>query len=527
MKYEEIKKITILGIGGKASYYIAKFLNHLGVDVVGYDLKKTDRTEELEKLGIEINYRNPEKGESFDTKIFLYSNDLPKVLQNQIRKDNEDLKAIEIGEFYRQIIKVFQSESMSDREIEAFHNSEIAPLFSIDTRKTRYIAVTGTDGKTTTCTMIYHLLKGSGFKPALITTVAAYIGDEQIDTGLHTTTPSSQEMYEIIKKIENENCTHIIIEATSHGLQQGRLAGLKFDTVGYTNITSEHLDYHGDWNSYCNAKSLLIKEHLKDGGKVVLNLDDNSYEILSELTVKPIVYSLEKPSDFQAQKVEEKENKVFFELIHNDKTYESEIPILGKYNVSNFLCALAICHVEGLQLKNMIKSIHSFKTVQGRMEVLQSTPFYVIVDYAHTSNATKVALESARSLLGENGKLIHVFGCAGQRDFYKRFDMGRFSNELADISILTAEDPRLEDLRIINDEIERGWKSGNSRNSQLYRFDYMDRDVQVRRDAIAKALEIANQGDVVIVTGKAHEQSLCFNQTEFPWNDIEEVKLFL
>lgn len=524
---DNLKKVVILGIGGKASFYVARFLNLAGIELVGYDLQKSERTEDLEKLGVKINYRNPEKGESFDSDMFLYSNDLPQALQKQVKDDNRDIKAVEIGAFYREIIESFKNEDMSKEEIEAFRKSNIGPLFDVDQNKMRYIAVTGTDGKTTTCTMIYHLLKEAGFKPALITTVAAYIADEQIDTGLHTTTPSSQDMYDLIKKTEEKNCTHIIIETTSHGLQQARLAGLKMDSVGYTNITPEHLDYHGNWESYLDAKALLVKEYLKEGGNAVLNLDDESFRHLSQFVSKPITYSLKKEADLQASDIEEQDSGVSFNLLYKDKKYKGKLPILGKCNVSNFLCALAICQKEGLELEEMLDLIKSFKTISGRMEVFQRKPFYVIIDHAHTSNSIKMALESTRSLLHRDGKVIHVFGCAGHRDFYKREEMGKVSNELSDISILTAEDPRFEDLKSINDQIEEGWRKGSNRNGELYRFDYTDRDVEVRRDAIVKAFEIAKEGDAILLTGKAHEQSLCFGQTEYPWSEAEEVKALL
>jgi UDP-N-acetylmuramoyl-L-alanyl-D-glutamate--2,6-diaminopimelate ligase len=527
MNYSFIKKIVILGIGGRGAYHITKFLHQLGITIEGYDLKESERTRELEDLGIKINYRNPLEGEEFESDIYIYSNDLPKSLQNRIRYDNADIEGIELGQFYNQIIKDYELNKLTKSEQFAFKESNLAPLFNIDTDKMKYIAITGTDGKTTTCFMIYHLLKEAGFKPAVITTVAAYIGDEEIDTGLHTTTPSSQELYELIKKVESENCTHLIIEATSHGLEQGRLAGLKFNSVGYTNITSEHLDYHGTWENYCNVKALLIKEHLKETGIAVLNKDDRSYQVLEKLTDRKITYSVLEDADYIGSDIEEDENKITFNLSKQNEKFPVSIPILGKYNISNLLCAVAIVEDEGINLEKVSEYISSFKTVRGRMEILKKEPYTVIVDYAHTSNATEKALTSARNLIKGSGKLIHVFGCAGHRDFYKRPDMGRISNELSDVTILTAEDSRQESLEDINDEIEKGWKMGHNKSGQLFRFDYMDKNVEVRRDAIKKALEIVKQGDVIIITGKAHENSLCFGQTEYPWNDIEEVKKLL
>jgi UDP-N-acetylmuramoyl-L-alanyl-D-glutamate--2,6-diaminopimelate ligase len=524
MKYSEIKKVVVIGIGGRGAYYIVKFLNLLDIVVEGYDLKESERTKEIESWGVKINYRNPQPGEIFDCDFFIYTNDLLKELQEQIKEDNSDKEGLELGKFYKQIIKDFESGNMNESEIKAFKDSNIAPLFDIDTSKMRYIAITGTDGKTTTCTMIYHMLKDNGFKPALITTVAAYIGEEEIATGLHTTTPSSQELYDLLKRIETEQCTHVIIEATSHGLEQGRLAGLKFDTVGYTNITSEHLDYHGNWDSYCNAKALLIKDHLKDGGLVVLNKDDKSFEILSKLSNNVLTYSILQVADFEGKDIEELKNGINFELRNKEETFPITLPILGKYNVSNFLCSVAVCEKENITIEKMKDSIISFKTVKGRMEILKKEPYTVIVDYAHTSNAVENALKSARLMVKDDGKLIHVFGCAGRRDFYKRPEMGRISNELSDITILTAEDPRLENLEDINDQIEKGWREGKNKKGKLYRFDYMDKNVEVRRDAIKEGLELAKGNDVVIITGKAHEESLCFGQIEYPWNDIEESK---
>jgi UDP-N-acetylmuramoyl-L-alanyl-D-glutamate--2,6-diaminopimelate ligase len=321
----------------------------------------------------------------------------------------------------------------------------------------------------------------------------------------------------------------VIIEATSHGLEQGRLAGLKFDTVGYTNITSEHLDYHGNWENYCNAKSLLITDHLKDEGNIILNMDDKSYDVLMKKSIgkNTLSYSTEKVADLFAKDIKEEEKGITFTLLQEDKEYSARLPILGGYNVSNFLCALGVCEKEGLGINSMIKNILSFENIKGRMEILQRNPYTVIVDYAHTPNAEDKALRSARSLIEGEGKLIHVFGCAGRRDFYKRPEMGRISKELADITILTAEDCRMEDLKEINNQIEEGWKEGKNNKAQLFRFDYTDKDVQVRRDAILKSFDLANDGDVIIITGKGHEESLCFGQTEYPWNDIDEVNTLL
>ncbi len=529
MKYKDIKSVTLLGIGGVSSYYIVKFLHLLGVQIKGFDINQSERTKEFESVGIEIEYRNPKVGEKFCTDLILYSHGLKKELLESIKESNDEQKVYEVGKFYRNISKDFEGGSMDKDEVNVFKKLDLAPLFSIDGRKMRYVAVTGTDGKTTTCTMIYHLLKSAGYKPALISTVAAYIGDEKIDTGLHTTTPPAHEIFKLLKKIESENCTHVVLETTSQGLEQGRLAGLKFDVVGYTNVASEHLDYHGNWENYLNAKQLLITDNLKKEGSVVLNMDDVSYEPLRESSSNHRIstYSIEKSADFFAKDIKEEGERILFSLDVDGKGYDVVLPMLGRYNASNLLCAFAICRYEGLAIEDMIKNILSFSTIEGRMEILQREPFFVIVDFAHTPNSFEHIFSSVRPLLGKGKRLIHVFGTAGERDVYKRPIMGKLSNEFADISILTAEDPRTENLRDINNQIEEGWRDGKNKNAKLYRFDYTDKDVKVRRDAITKALELANDGDIVIITGKSHEQSLCFGQIEYPWNDIEETKKLL
>ena len=323
-------------------------------------------------------YRNPEK-DPLVGDFVVYSNDLPQSLQKEIMSDNSDIDFLEVGSLYHQIIDDFEDDYMSLNEKDIFIKSGIAPLYDIDTSLMKYIGITGTDGKTSTCSMIYHILKESGFKPALITTVSAKIGEEEINVGLHTTTPTSQELYSLIKMAEKADCTHMIIEVTSHGLEQGRLAGLKFDAIGYTNISNEHLDYHKSWDHYVEAKSLLITDHLKENGSVVLNLDDKSYSRLNILNENHVTYSLESAADLKAEKIIEDSKGLNFTTKYKDIAIETSIPILGRYNVSNFLLATFICLNVGLDLETVVKQIQSFKTVTGRMQVLQTEPFTVIV----------------------------------------------------------------------------------------------------------------------------------------------------
>jgi UDP-N-acetylmuramoyl-L-alanyl-D-glutamate--2,6-diaminopimelate ligase len=523
MNKYEVPSVSIIGIGGSGAFYIAKFLLLCGVDVYGWNTKVNERTKELEKMGATITYHNPKK--AFDTPYYIYTHNMPEDLINKYKEMNSHIDSYEVGHMYRIITEDYEDNLLNESQQKAFKESNIAPLYNLHLGDMRLIGITGTDGKTTSCSMIYHILKNNGFNPSLISTVSALIGEEEIDTGFHTTTPTSQELYKLINKAVQNKCTHLILETTSHGLEQGRVAGLKFDTVGYTNVTKEHLDYHKTYRKYLESKSLLIKDHTKPDSLVVLNMDDNSFEYLNGLALgKSMEYSVRnKKADIYATDIIFNEN-LKFKVHTNSETIRVNIPIYGIYNISNFLLACAVCLNENIQLLDIANSINTFETVKGRMELIQEEPFKVFVDFAHTPNATLEALKSVKEMTKR--KVIHVFGCAGLRDSFKRYEMGKISNQLADITILTAEDPRTERLININDEIERGYKDGG-KEGKLIRFDYDDKDIQVRRDAIKEAIFLAKEGDTILVTGKAHEQSLCFGDTEYDWNDIEETKRIL
>lgn len=579
--YEKVKKISCIGIGGSGLYYIAKFFLLLRKEVNGFDIKESERTKELKQLGAKIRYENPKDPFSSDTDMYIYSKQLPNEDLSLLERNNPSIKGWEVGELYEHLVELYEQKQLSEDENQAFINSDIAPLFNLDLSKMKYIGVTGTDGKTTTCTMTYHLLKSLGYKPGMISTVSVKIGDREIETGFHTTTPPAQDIYKFLKMMEDEGCTHAIIESTSHGLSMGRLAGIKFDAVAYTNITEEHLDYHKTWENLVDAKGRLITSHSKNSTIAILNADDErAYNLLKnkaeKVNIKTLPYSIHgKPSVLSSNSIVSNNGSIVFELsvdklnnILPDKHIQSikvnaTLPILGVYNVSNFLAAFGLVVTtvdmtdESVPLK-ILDAIANFQTVKGRMEEVSSTEpdskkdkhcnkskpqVKVIVDFAHTPNALFQALFSAQKLVPRGNRLISVFGCAGKRDESKREKMGAIARNLADITIITAEDPRTESLKSINDKIESGWKNplpilkkliANTpeltetmhtiRGQEIYRFDDDEHNVKVRQDAINLAIDMAKPGDIVLITGKAHEQSLCFGVVEYPWSDFEAVK---
>lgn len=537
-RYSGVKKVVCVGAAGGGLYYVARFFNLLGAEVTGFDISKNKRYEDLEKSGVKMFNRNPDKPFDSDTDVYIYSEALPDKLISSIEDKNKAIKSVEVGVFFTSLTEDYEKGILVDAEEKAFKESNIAPLYRIDTSKMKYIGVTGTDGKTTTATMIYHILSHAGYKPALVSTVSAKIGDKDIDTGFHVTSPPAQDMYKFIKQMEKEDCTHVILEVTSHGLAMGRLAGMKFDVAVYTNITNEHLDYHDNWQGVFDAKSRLIKKHLRESGVAVLNADDEqSYGRLASFARRVCSYGWEsdkaEKADVIAEDVTVAYEQLNFKLHGKSGSVDVSLPLLGKFNISNALAASCACMEMGVLSEEISQALSTFETVDGRMDVLQRDPYTVVVDFAHTPNALKNALQSARELLSDDGRLIVVFGCAGKRDKYKRSEMGKIAGCLADVTILTAEDSRTESLEVINDEIEKGWRStvdpgqAGFGKKQLLRFDDDSRDVEVRRTAIKKALSVARSGDVVIVCGKAHEKSLCFGLQEYLWNDISETRKLL
>jgi len=399
------------------------------------------------------------------------------------------------------------------------------------------IGVTGTDGKTTTTSLVYEIMKTAGFKVGMITTVNAVIGDEVMDTGFHVTTPESPDVQRYLARMAfgiPNPITHVIIESTSHGLAQHRVTACEFDIGVVTNITHEHLDYHGTFEEYREAKSRLFKGLVITKGKklgnprlAVLNRDDGSFEYLNSLVeslpggVRKVSYGSHHESDYRADRIEHEKYGLSFEAHFHGKMVHIRCGLVGAYNVSNCLAAIATA-VDGLGIETepAIQGIAAFKGIPGRMErVDMDQDFQAIVDFAHTPNALNQALTAAREMT--SGRVIAVFGSAGLRDRAKRRMMAEISAQLADITILTAEDPRTESLNEILVEMAKGMmaKGGVERRS-FWR-------VPDRREAIRFAVNLATAKDLVIILGKGHEQSMCFGEIEFDWDDRLALKAAL
>jgi UDP-N-acetylmuramoyl-L-alanyl-D-glutamate--2,6-diaminopimelate ligase len=396
-----------------------------------------------------------------------------------------------------------------------------AALYDFPARKMTMIGVTGTDGKTTTTSLIYHILKAAGKRAGMISTVSAVIGDVSLDTGFHVTTPDAGDVQRYLAFMLEAGITHVVLEATSHGLAQGRVEACEFDVGVVTNITHEHLDFHGSYEAYRAAKArlfaMLAETAEKPGGNLriaILNMDDQSFEYLAkEVRVPSITYGLSMETDFQAGEVVCDLEGTRFTVTSKDHHFWIESPLIGDYNVSNILAAVAVSvGCLGVEPSLAQTGVAALKAIPGRMERIDlGQNFIAIVDFAHTPNALKSALTAVRRL--GTGKIIAVFGSAGLRDREKRRLMAETSIELADITILTAEDPRTESIHDILEEMACGAnRRGGNEGESYWR-------IPDRREAIRFALRLAKPGDVVMCCGKGHEQSMCFGTTEYAWDD--------
>lgn len=386
-------------------------------------------------------------------------------------------------------------------------------------RRLVVIGVTGTDGKTTTTNLIHSILKAAGHPTGMISTVNAVIGERTYDTGLHTTTPDAPDVQRYLAEMVKAGMTHVVLETTSHGLAQHRVTACEYDVAVLTNITHEHLDYHKTFEEYRSAKARLFEGLLTAARKPgvpkisVLNADDPSFEVLRAIPADiHLSYALKAPADLTARDISYGPGAMYFQAIAPTGVIPIETPLVGPFNVANILAAVAVGIGLGLPATAIQAGIRSLRAIAGRMERIDAgQDFLAIVDFAHTPNALQRALETARMLAP--GRVIAVFGAAGLRDATKRPQMGAVAARLADWVILTAEDPRTESL----DDILAALASGCSGEGKVEGRDFWR--IPDRGEAIMAAVERAGPGDVVIVCGKGHEQSMAFGATEYPWDD--------
>ena len=398
-----------------------------------------------------------------------------------------------------------------------------AAWYGFPSRQLLVVGVTGTDGKTTTSTLIASVLECAGYDTGLITTTGARVGKRTLDTGLHVTTPDALQVQSFLREMVTTGLNAAVVESTSHGLDQRRVDGVAFDVAVVTNVTHEHLDYHGTWENYMAAKARLFfltaNSERKRWPKVaVLNRDDRSFDYLKEMTVEvQVTYGRASSADVHPVEVEAGARGVQLSVRTPRGLMRVYSPLLGEFNVYNILAAIAVGEGLALSPEAVAEGIRRVQYIEGRMEpVDEGQDFLALVDFAHSPVALERALKALRRLT--RGRLIAVFGSAGLRDVAKRYLMGRIAAELADAVVLTAEDPRTESLEAILAEMARGARDGGGVEGRTFWC------VPDRQRAILHAVRMAQPGDTVAVFGKGHERSMCFGTVEHPWYDREALR---
>lgn len=388
-------------------------------------------------------------------------------------------------------------------------------------KKLRIIGVTGTNGKTTTSFMIHRLLHEAGVKVALITTVATGIGDTLIPQSEHITTAQAGILQRQLRDYANAGVEWVVVETSSHSLAQHRVWGLPYEIAVMTNITHEHLDYHGTFENYVEAKRRLFKIANKHGLRSgIVNSQDPSAEKFVNTVANATTYGIG-TGDLRATNVVLAADHSSYQATIDTDSYDIRVNIPGEFNVSNSLAAIAVGRKLGLSNAVIEKGIAALEGVQGRMNVInEGQKFQVIVDFASTPDAFERFFESVRPLT--KGKLIAVFGSAGRRDEAKRSIQGRIAGQNADVVIVTEEDDRDVDGNEILEEIAVGARGVGKKD---------DKDLFLilnREEAIGFAMtQATSKDDVVVLLGKGHELTIERADGTYPWNEAEVARAAL
>jgi UDP-N-acetylmuramoyl-L-alanyl-D-glutamate--2,6-diaminopimelate ligase len=404
-----------------------------------------------------------------------------------------------------------------------------ANFFANPSRDLTVIGVTGTDGKTTTSHFIEAICRSTGTRTGLIGTVEVRIGPDEDLHESRQTTPESLLVQHYLAQMRDAGVTTAVIEATSHGLELHRLDGVEFDIGVVTNVTREHLDFHGTVEQYRIAKGGLFRRvnAAKQFGKrgiAIVNLDDEGATSLERFAGDATIirYSAagHPAADVQAAAIRTDSRGADFRLTTRSDSTAVRIHLPGAYNVANALAAASAGVALGLEPEAIARGLASLQSVPGRMEsVDEGQPFAVIVDYAHTPEAIRSVLSEARRLT--RTKLLIVFGSAGERDVGKRSEQGAIAVTAADFAVFTSEDPRFEDPDAIIADIAAGAREAGGRAGVDFEC------IEDRRRAIGRALERATAGDVVILAGKGHERSMIYGSDKRPWHEANVARELL
>jgi UDP-N-acetylmuramoyl-L-alanyl-D-glutamate--2,6-diaminopimelate ligase len=393
----------------------------------------------------------------------------------------------------------------------------------------KMIGITGTNGKTTTSFMVKHILESAGEQVGLLGTVRYEMGDRIISAG--RTTPESLDIQELLASMVRSGCGACVMEVSSHALALKRVHGIDFDVAVFTNLTQDHLDFHGTMDDYFRAKAQLFTSlnESKKTARAVINIDDPRGETLALsvggvlrhegdafcIGVECFTFGMSGRAVIAAEQIQTLRHGSQFVAVTPQGRVKIVLPLIGRHNIYNALAAIGVGAALDIELSVIAKALKTVPQVPGRLEAVASgQPFGVYVDYAHTDDALRNVMQALRQLPHE--RLITVFGCGGNRDSGKRPKMGRVADELSDYTVLTSDNPRKEDPRAIISQIQEGL---NGKGNYEVVVD--------RRTAIARALSLAQEGDIVLIAGKGHETYQEFEDTIVPFDDKQVAQEFL
>ena len=380
-----------------------------------------------------------------------------------------------------------------------------AAAFSWPVRDLRLVGATGTNGKTTTVHILRHLLDAPSARAASSGTVGILIGSEGtphgVDTGL--TTPGPVDLQRLLRSLVDAGVGSVAMEVSSHALDQRRVDGLDFEAAVFTNLSRDHLDYHKTMDAYRDAKARLC-DYLAPHGTVVVNLDDPAWRALPTDRRKVAFSARLASAEVHAENLRFTPQGSTWTLVISGESYDVQLPLIGDFNVSNALGAAAAAYALGMRVATIAEKLSTVPQVPGRLEVVHDSPT-VLRDYAHTPDALERALSAVRPFA--RGRLIVVFGAGGDRDRGKRPEMGGIAERLADVAIVTSDNPRTEDPETIMNDIEGGMRGRNHER------------IEDRRHAIARALELASPDDVVVLAGKGHETYQIRGTEKLPFDE--------
>ena len=381
-------------------------------------------------------------------------------------------------------------------------------LFEDPSKELDLVGVTGTNGKTTVSYLIDSIYRKADSKSGLIGTVKCISGENEIC--INRTTPESADLQKIFSQMSYEGVKNCVMEVSSHSVIMKRIQGTHFKALVFTNLSQDHLDFHGNMDEYFKAKKRLFN---KKGQIDVINIDDEHGKELLKISDNNVTYGIESDVDYRAKNIKMTNEGITFTLKTPNGKKLIQSSLGGKFNVYNCLAAAAVTREMGFELDQIKRGIKALSSVDGRMQFVQRRPFNVIVDYAHTPDGLNNLLETINDFT--KGKTITVFGCGGDRDKGKRSKMGKVASVLSDFVIVTSDNPRSEEPSIIINEIVKDI------DNQPYWIE------ENRKDAIARAIEIAKPNDSVVIAGKGHEDYQEIKEKKYPFNDVKVVKKYL